>query len=148
MLIGFFGCSLDPNVKKQKYFESGNRYFVQSRYNEALVQFSNAVKLDLRFANAHYQLVRTYIRMQAWSDAYRELQRTIELDPSNVKAQLDVGNLLGAARRFAACFGDQSQLTRFVESSPSPEPDQLASWGMERVVCKQRFVHYGAQTKR
>src|SRR5207302_8550548 len=91
----------DPNVRKQKYFESGNRYFEKGQYDEAAVQFLNAVKLDPGFTKAHYQLAGTYIRLQAWPDAYRELQRTIELDPSNLKAQLDLGNLLGAAHSFA-----------------------------------------------
>jgi tetratricopeptide (TPR) repeat protein len=100
-LIGpFGGCSRDPNVKKQKYFESGNRYFDEGKYNEAAIQFLNAVKVDPKFAKAHYQLAETYIRLQAWSDAYRELQRTIELDPDNVKAQLELGNLLMGGRSF------------------------------------------------
>src|SRR5438270_11702117 len=88
LLVSFLACSRDPNVRKQKYFESGNRYFEQGKYNEAVVEFLNAVKLDPSFAKAHYQLAETYIRLQAWPDAYRELQRTVELDPSNVKAQL------------------------------------------------------------
>lgn len=116
MFIASLACSRDPNVRKQKYFESGNRYFEQGKYNEAVVEFSNAAKLDPSFANAHYQLAETYIRLQAWSDAYRELQRTVELDPSNVKAQLELGNLLVAARSLAEA---QGVIDKLLEKDPN-----------------------------
>src|SRR5207245_9129303 len=56
MGIVFSGCSRDPNVRKQKYFESGQRYFERGKYREAAIQYSNAVQVDPRFTDAHYQL--------------------------------------------------------------------------------------------
>src|ERR1700746_1387122 len=112
LFIASLACSRDPNVRKQKYFESGNRYFEKGQYDEAAVQFLNAVKLDPAFTKAHYQLAGTYIRLQAWPDAYRELQRTVELDPSNLKAQLDLGNLLVAARSLAEAQGVVDKLLK------------------------------------
>ena len=47
------GCSRDPNVRKQKYFESGEKYFAAGKYREAAIQYSNAVQIDSRFAQAH-----------------------------------------------------------------------------------------------
>jgi len=35
------GCSRDPNVRKQKYFESGERYFEKGKYREAVIQYRN-----------------------------------------------------------------------------------------------------------
>src|SRR6202789_1030890 len=52
----FVGCSRDPNVRKQKYFESGQRYFDKGQYREAAIQYANAVQIDPRFAQAHFQL--------------------------------------------------------------------------------------------
>src|SRR5690348_12472880 len=112
LFIASLACSRDPNVRKQKYFESGNRDFEQGKYNEAVVEFLNAVKLDPSFAKAHYQLAETYLRLQGWPDAYRELQRTVELDPNNLKAQLELGNLLVAARSFAEAQGVADKLLK------------------------------------
>src|SRR5579863_2541325 len=56
------GCSRDPNVRKQKYFESGERYYDGGKYREAAIQYSNAVQVDSRFAQAHYKLGETYIK--------------------------------------------------------------------------------------
>src|SRR5437899_10088373 len=98
------GCSRDPNDRKQKYLESGNRYFQKQDYRAASIQFQNAVQIDPKYADAHYQLARTYLQLRDWRAAYRELTRTIELDPENLRAQVDFGNLLLAAREF-----DQAQ---------------------------------------
>ncbi len=44
LIAGFLvGCSRDPNVRKQKYFESGQHYLDKGQYREAAIQFKNAV---------------------------------------------------------------------------------------------------------
>src|SRR5271169_6936058 len=47
------GCSRDPNVRKQKYFDSGEKYFAEGKYREAALQYSNAIQIDSRYAQAH-----------------------------------------------------------------------------------------------
>jgi tetratricopeptide (TPR) repeat protein len=96
--VVFVGCSRDPNVRKQKYFESGQRYFEKGKYREAAIQFSNAAQVDPRFAEAHYQLAQTYLKLQEWTRAYQELGRTLELQPENYQAHIDIANLLIAGR--------------------------------------------------
>ena len=95
-------CSRDPNVRKQKYFESGQQYFQQGKYREAAIQFFNAVQIDQGFAQAHYRLAQSYLKVQQWSAAYQELSRTVELQPDNDQARYDLAKLLIAARSFDA----------------------------------------------
>lgn len=94
----FAGCSRDPNVRKQKYLESGERYFNKGQYREAAIQFSNAIQVDSNFAQGHFQLAQTYLKLQDWNRAYQELSRSLELDPQNYQAHLDTANLLIAAK--------------------------------------------------
>ena len=94
----FTGCSRDPNVRKQKFLESGDRYFSQGKYREAAIQYSNAVQIDSRFAQAHYQLGQTYLKLGDSSRAFQELSRSVELAPDNYHAHIDLANLLVAAR--------------------------------------------------
>ena len=91
------GCHGDPNARKQKYFESGQRYSAEGKYREAAIQFSNALKIDKGYADAHYALAQTYVHLGQFSGAYAELARTVELQPTNYKARIDLGNLLIAA---------------------------------------------------
>jgi cellulose synthase operon protein C len=94
------GCSRDPNVRKQKYLESGQRYFAKQKYREASIQYLNAIQTDPRYAEAHYQLALCYLKMDLQSNAQEELLRTVDLQPENAKAQVDLGNLLLAGRQF------------------------------------------------
>lgn len=116
VLATSLSCSRDPKVAGQKYFESGSRYFEQGKYHEAVIEFLNATKADPKFAKAHHQLAETYIRLQAWPDAYRELKRTIEIDPTNVQAQLELGNLLGAAQSYEEA---QAVVDKILQGNPN-----------------------------
>jgi tetratricopeptide (TPR) repeat protein len=92
------GCSRDPNVRKQKYFDSGEKYFAQGNYREAAIQYANAVQIDSRFAQAHYNLSQAYLKLGDTNRAYQELSRTVELAPDNYRAHTDLANLLVTVR--------------------------------------------------
>jgi tetratricopeptide (TPR) repeat protein len=117
------GCSRDPNVRKQKYFASGQQYFQQGKYQEAAIQFSNATDIDPRFAEAHYRLAQTYLKLQDWNRAYQELNRTVELQPENYPAHLDLANLLIQGRDFK---GAQTQIALLQSKQPNKPELHLA----------------------
>jgi tetratricopeptide (TPR) repeat protein len=96
-LIGLAACHVDPNVRKQKYYDSGMRYSAQGKYNEAAIQFSNALKSDKNFAEAHLGLARAYVHVGQYGGAYAELTKAVSLQPSNFSARIELGNLLIAA---------------------------------------------------
>ena len=93
-VLGLSGCKHDPNLQKRKYFESGKRYENEGKLREAAIQFSNALKVDRNYGPAHYELAKTYIQLGSMIAGYQELQRTVALDPTNLKARLDLGNML------------------------------------------------------
>jgi len=98
LLCALTACSRDPNVRKQKYFDSGEDYFSKGKYGEAAIQYSNAIQIDSHFAQAHYKLSQSFIHLHDLNDAYEELKRTVVLDPDNYKAHTDLANLLIASR--------------------------------------------------
>jgi tetratricopeptide (TPR) repeat protein len=100
LLFSGAGCFRDPNLQKQRYFDSGTQYFQKGKYPEAIIEFQNAIQIDKNFAEAHYQLAQCYLRQSLWPNAYRELTLTLELEPKNRKARLDEANLLFEARQF------------------------------------------------
>ncbi|HME59284.1 MAG TPA: tetratricopeptide repeat protein [Terracidiphilus sp.] len=93
------GCFRDPNVRKHKYLESGQKYSAQGKDREAVIQYSNALKIDKNFAEAHYALAQSYLHLGALSAAYGELLRTVDLQPANYKARIDLGNMMLAGGR-------------------------------------------------
>jgi len=125
LLSGFIlsACSRDPNVRKQKYFESGQQYFQQGKYREAAIEFFNAIQIDQGFGEAHYRLAQSYLKLQQWSPAYQELSRTVELQPDNYQARDDLAKLLIAARNFE---GAHEQTEILLQKRPNDAQTHVA----------------------
>jgi tetratricopeptide (TPR) repeat protein len=120
----FTGCSRDPNVRKQKYLESGNRFRDKGKYREAAIQYSNAVQLDPRFGEAHYQLAEVYLKLHDYNRAFAELSRTVELEADNYPAQVDLANLLVAGHNLKDA---ETHLDILREKQPN-SPDTHEAW--------------------
>ena len=101
LIVILSACSRDPNARKQKYFESGQAYFAKAQFQEAAVEFLNAVQVDPNFADAHYKLAQSFVKTMQFGRAVQELQRTIEIQPANYPAHIDLANLLIAGGNLA-----------------------------------------------
>src|SRR5208282_662182 len=84
LALAFSACTRDPNVRKQKFLESGNQYFAKAQYREAAIQYQNALQIDSEFLPAHVQLAQIYVKSAAWRQAVMELRKVLQLDPRNV----------------------------------------------------------------
>ena len=114
------GCSLfDPNVRKQKYYDSGQKYFQKGQYQEAAIQFTNAIKIDPGYADAHFQLGESYLRLQRLDRAYQELYRTVELRPDDYKARIAVANVLIIAHQYPKAKEQTDWLLKNRPNDPS-----------------------------
>jgi len=91
-------CS-DPAAKKQRYFESGNRFFKEANYPSAIIEFRNAIQIDPRFGDARKQLAESYLYVGDGRAALEEYVRAADLLPDDAVVQLKAGNLLLAARK-------------------------------------------------
>ena len=117
LLLAFSACTRDPNVRKQKYLDSGNRYLEAGKVREAGIEFANALKIDPSFAAAHYGLAQVLIKTSAYQGAFQELRKTVELDPNNLKAQLDLGSfLIAASAKNPTALDDARKAAEFVLS--------------------------------
>ncbi len=113
------GCHSDPNVRKQKYLASGERYIAQGKYREAAIQFQNSLKADKNFPDAHYALSQAYMHLGRIGPAYGELVRTVDLQPTNYKARIDLGSLSLAAGKVDDA---QAQANAVLKAQPN-NPD-------------------------
>src|SRR4029077_6917235 len=73
VLLFCSGCNRDP----KKFIAKGNQSFDQGKYPDALIYYGRALQLDPRFAEAHYKLAQTHLKMKSWAAAFGELQRTV-----------------------------------------------------------------------
>jgi tetratricopeptide (TPR) repeat protein len=111
----FTACSTDPNKRKLNYLKDAEKYVAAGKYQEAVIQFRNALEIDPRFATAHYELGCAYMALKIPDAAFRELNEAVTLDPSNYDAQVRVAALLVGRGKL-----DQAQL--FAQKVLAAEP--------------------------
>ncbi len=76
----------------QRANERGLQLYKEKRYDEAVAQFTEALKLRPDFALAANNLGFVYYRQARYAEAARWLENTVRIDPSRAVAQLNLGD--------------------------------------------------------
>jgi tetratricopeptide (TPR) repeat protein len=84
-------CS-NPEKAKAGYVRSGEEHLQKREWQEASIEFRNALQLDDNLAAAHWGLAQAYEQLGRGAEYIEELQRTVKLDPNNVQARLRLAN--------------------------------------------------------
>ena len=95
--FAFLGCDSDPKVARQKYLDTGNRYYNNGKYREASIFFRRALQKDARFGEAYYRLGLSELKNGKPIDAMRAFQRAVELDKTNTDAASKLAEIYLAA---------------------------------------------------
>ncbi|MEP6743728.1 MAG: tetratricopeptide repeat protein [bacterium] len=85
------GCA-NPEKTKVAHVERGEVYLKDEKFQEASLEFRNAIQIDERFAAAHWGLARAFEGLQRFPEAFDELRKTTELDSENFDARVKLGN--------------------------------------------------------
>jgi len=99
-LLASIACSLNPLKERQKYLDRADNYFARSKFQEAVIEYRNAVQKDGVYAPARAKLAAAYERLGQLQEALAEYIRAADLDPQNVRYQLSAGRYLLAAARY------------------------------------------------
>jgi tetratricopeptide (TPR) repeat protein len=90
------GCK-DAEAAKAEHVRRGEAFLKDKKFQEASIEFRNAIQLDDTLASAHWGLAQAYEGLERWQEAYDEMKRAADLDPNNLDARVRIGNynLLG-----------------------------------------------------
>ena len=97
-VVALSGCT-DPEKAKAEHIQRGENYLKDLRYQEASLEFRNAIQIDERSAPAHWGLARAYEGLQRLPEMITELQKTLEYDKTNLDASVKLGNYYLAASK-------------------------------------------------
>ena len=117
-------CSKSP----QDYLEAGKKHLEKGRYNEALIEFRNAVKKDTDFPEAHYQMGRLYMLRGAYLQALQEMRTVIRSDENRMDAHIRIGNLLLVQRRYVEAREKAEWLLEITPDSLEARILEANSW--------------------
>jgi tetratricopeptide (TPR) repeat protein len=77
--ISLVSCSRDPNYLKQKYLQSGMKYYDAGRYKDANIMFRKSLQADRKFGPAYYHLALTDLKQNQIAASVGMLRRAVEL---------------------------------------------------------------------
>jgi tetratricopeptide (TPR) repeat protein len=108
------GCS-NPEQAKAKHLSQGEQYLKDSKFQEATLEFRNALQIDDNLAAGHWGLARAYEGLERYPEMLEELRKTITKDPNNLDARIKLGNYyLAGARGRADVIGEAERLAKEV----------------------------------
>jgi len=97
--IFFLAACSNPEKAKAAHLAKGEAYLKDSRFQEASIEFRNALQIDDKLAAAHWGLAQAFEGLQRFPEMFAELQRTVELDKNNFDARIKLGNMYVAGSK-------------------------------------------------
>jgi tetratricopeptide (TPR) repeat protein len=119
------GCS-NPEKLKAEHVSRGEAFLKERRWQEASLEFRNAIQIDDNLASAHWGLAQAYEQLGRGGEYIEELQRTIKLDAANVQARLRLANAYLVAygrQKNAPLLGEARHLAEEVVAREPNNPD-------------------------
>src|ERR1700752_3149626 len=108
------GCT-NPEKAKAQHLAQGEASLKDSKFQEASLEFRNAIQIDDNLAAAHWGLARAYEGLERYPEMLDALRKTIAIDPSNLDARIRLGNYyLAGGRGRADVIGEAERLAKEV----------------------------------
>ncbi len=98
LVLALVGCG-GADERKAAYLERGMQLVEEGNFEKAQLEFKNALQIDPKDANAHYQLGLVLEKLDEWRPAMSQFLATIKLEKTHVEAHIHAGQiyLLGNA---------------------------------------------------
>jgi tetratricopeptide (TPR) repeat protein len=102
-LLAVSGCAQSPEAKKARHLSRGDTYFDGGKYAEAIIEYTNVLRLDGTNAHAIIRLGLARYQAGQLGQAFPYLLKARDLEPQNVDVRLKLGSiyLLGMRREEA-----------------------------------------------
>src|ERR1043165_3816112 len=113
-VISLAGCT-NPEKAKAAHLEKGEAYLKDSKFQEASLEFRNAIQIDDKFAAGHWGLARAFEGLERFPEMIDELRKPISLDQNNLEARIKLGNYyLGGSRGRSEVIAESERLAKEV----------------------------------
>ena len=110
------GACTSPAKAKAQYMTRGEALLKENKFQEASIEFRNALQLDERLAGAHWGLAQAYEGLKRYQEAFDEMRKTADLDPNNLDVRVKLGGyyLAGGGKQSPAALGEAERLAKEV----------------------------------
>src|SRR2546421_8827583 len=100
----FLGACTTPEKAKAQHVARGQALLKDKKFQEASLEFRNALQIDDQLADAHWGLANAYEGLQRYQEAFEEMKTVAALDQNNLDVRVRLGNyyLMGGKQSSAA----------------------------------------------
>jgi tetratricopeptide (TPR) repeat protein len=113
------GC---PRNQDAVHVNRGNDYAEKGQYDQAISEYTKAIELNPRFADAYYNRGNAYHDKGLYDHAIRDYTRAIEIDPEHASAYFNRGNMFHDAGQYHIAISDY---TKSIEIRPREDKTYL-----------------------
>ncbi len=106
------GC---PGKKDAAHVNRGNDYAEKGQYDQAISEYTKAIELNPRYADAYYNRGNAYHDKGLYDHAIRDYTRATEIDPEHASAYFNRGNIFHDAGQYHIAISDY---TKSIEIRP------------------------------
>jgi tetratricopeptide (TPR) repeat protein len=140
-LVAALLCAAGCRSARQ-YLDRGNQRFAAGLYDDASINYRNAIKKDPQSGEAYYRLGLALLKLNKAGEGYQALTRAVALDPKNIPAKADLAKLCLAAysndpKRPAALYNQARTLTRELLAANANSVDGLHLSGAIALIDNQ-----------
>jgi tetratricopeptide (TPR) repeat protein len=114
------GCA-NPEKAKAEHVAKGEVYLKDSKFQEASLEFRNALQIDDKLAAAHWGLARAFEGLERYPEMIDELRKVVTLDKENLDARIKLGNyyLAGSGGRPEVIAESEKLAKEIIEKDPN-----------------------------
>jgi tetratricopeptide (TPR) repeat protein len=129
LLISFCGLTACGSSADSaaRFIESGKELLAENKPEKARIEFKNAIQVDPKVAEPHYQLALLDEKAKRWKQMYASLLRVEQLNPMHHEATIKLGQLylLSGNKEFAMERADKVL---------NSEPENTLAWILKSSV--------------
>jgi tetratricopeptide (TPR) repeat protein len=92
LVFGILACGSDAE-RAAEHLASGDAYLEEKEYAEAVIEYRNVLRFEPNHPAAHWGLARAYLAASKLREGYWELRESVRLDPDNLDARIQYGQL-------------------------------------------------------
>lgn len=96
----------------EAWFYIGYCYVELGRYQDAIDDYKQAIRIKPDYANAHYNLGVTYGKLERWQGAIESFKQAIIIKPDDAKAHCNLGLAYGELGRYRDAVESYKQAIR------------------------------------
>ena len=94
----------------------GDVYFKQTVYENAKMEYNDAVRLDPSNTYPHWKLAKIAVKLRQYNDALQEYKKILAIDSTEYDAYYEIGNLFFITKQHQQAAANY---LRYIESVPS-----------------------------